>query len=251
MLSAVIFDLDGTLVDSEQQGHRIAFNDAFEAFGIADRWDPDRYRELLATTGGERRLLRWFADPASALSDRPEAERRQLAGDLHRWKTERFTELAASGAVPATEGVARLLDDLDGAGIVLAIATTGSRQWVDPLVHRVFGPRFSAVVTGDDVARRKPDPEAYLLALDRLGVGAAGAVAIEDSGPGWRSAHDAGLACVVVANPETDLATVAGADLILDGFDAREPVIDRYGVMAGRPLGHEALMTFLDAVGGA
>ena len=250
MLKAVIFDLDGTLVDSEQQGHRVAFNDAFEAFGLPDRWDPDRYRDLLSTTGGERRLLRWFSDPASSLSDRPEGERRQLAAALHGWKTERFAELAASGAIPATEGAARLLDDVDGAGIALAIATTGSRHWVNPLVERMFGlGRFAAVVAGDEVAHRKPDPEAYLQTLDRLGIGAAAAVAIEDSGPGWRAARDAGLACVIVANPETDLAEVADADLIVDGFDSRQPVLDRHGVMAGRPLDHETLMTVLAAAG--
>ena len=244
MLSAVIFDLDGTLVDSEQQGHRVAFNDAFAAFGLPDRWDPDRYRELLSTTGGERRLLRWFAD-------RPEGERRQLAADLHRWKTARFAELAASGAIPAAEGVAWLLDDISGAGIAVAIATTGSRQWVDPLVDRVFGlGRFAAIVTGDDVTRRKPDPEAYVLTLDRLGVGAAGVVAIEDSGPGWRAARDAGLACVVVANPETDMDEVAGADLLVTGFGAAQPVLDRYGVMAGRRLDHAVLRAFVDAVSG-
>jgi len=250
MLLAVIFDLDGTLVDSEQQGHRIAFNDAFEAFGIPDRWDTERYRELLSTTGGERRLFHWFEDPASSLAGRPEAERRALAGELHRWKTGRFVSLAADGVIPATEGAERLLDDVAGAGIALGIATTGSRQWVDPLVDRLFGlERFAAVVTGDEVAHRKPDPEAYLLALDRLGIGAEEAVAVEDSGPGWAAADRAGLACVVVANRETIMEDVEGADLIVDGFGSSVAVRDRYSVMAGRPLDHETLVTFLDAAG--
>jgi putative hydrolase of the HAD superfamily len=88
-----------------------------------------------------------------------------------------------------------------------------------PLLHKVFGrDRFEVVVAGDDVTRRKPDPEAYLVALERLGVAATRAVAVEDSGPGWESAHAAGVACVVVANDETDRATVERADLLLDGF---------------------------------
>ena len=128
MLKAVILDLDGTLVDSEQQGHRVAFNLAFEAFGLPDRWDPERYRQLLSVSGGERRLFGWLSSPDSSFSDRPEAERREMAGSLHRWKTQRFAELAAAGEIPAQPGAVRLVEQLESAGVTLAIATTGSRQ---------------------------------------------------------------------------------------------------------------------------
>jgi len=219
-LDAVIFDLDGTLVDSEQQGHRVAFNAAFEALGLPDRWDPDLYRRLLVTTGGERRLYAWLSSDASSFSDRPEEERREMARALHRWKTERVESMAAAGQIPAREGVAAWLDDLASHGVRLAVATTGSRQWTLPLLATLFGlERFEVVVAGDDVTERKPDPEAYLVCLERLGVAADRAVAVEDSGPGFASAQAAELCCVIVANDETDRAAVASADLVLEQFD--------------------------------
>lgn len=240
MLQAVIFDLDGTLVDSEQYGHRVAFNDAFEAFGLPDRWSPERYRDLLAVTGGERRLFAWLSGPESSCAERPEAERHEMAAALHRWKTGRVQAMAASGSIPARDGVGDWLEELTASGIRLAVATTGSRQWAIPLLDKVFGrDRFEVVVAGDDVAHRKPDPEAYVLALTRLGLDPTAVVAVEDSGPGWESARDACLTCAVVANDETDLATVAGAPLILDGFGPAARIIeDRFAVMNSDPTTH-------------
>ncbi len=252
MLAAVIFDLDGTLVDSEQRGHRVAFNDAFEAFALPDRWTPERYRELLAVTGGERRLYAWLSSPESSFCDRPEPEQRQMAKALHRWKTDRVEAMAAAGAIPAREGVGLWLEDLAGHGIRLAVATTGSRQWAIPLLDQAFGKdRFEVVVAGDDVARRKPDPEAYQLALSRLGIDHTEAVAVEDSGPGWESARAAQVACVIVANAETNLETVADAPLIIDGFGPSPRVLtDRFHVMksgAGNVTGATAVIERLIA----
>ena len=252
MLKAVIFDLDGTLVDSEQRGHRIAFNQGFEAFGLPDRWDPELYRELLKTSGGERRLLDWFSRPESCLHDRPEAERRQIAAALHRWKTDRFAELATAGDIPPLEGARRVVDEVARAGVTLAIATTGSRRWVEPLVDKLFGwNRFSTVVTGEDVEQLKPDPEAYVVTLRHLGLGPEEALAIEDSGNGWHAARSAGIACLVVANAETAMDEVADASLVIDGFgrDVRppRPVIDRYTMWRDRWPSAEVLAEFLAA----
>ncbi len=212
---AVILDVDGTLVDSERDGHRVAFNAAFAEFGLPWRWEVEEYGRLLAVTGGQSRLHAYLEEQGV-----PAAERAELVPSLHRRKTELFLDLVTAGEVPARPGVCRFLDEVADAGLRLAVATTGSLAWVEPLLARHFGSdRFETVVGGDDVKETKPDPAAYLVALDRLGLPPAAAVAIEDSVPGLGSARNAGVCCVVVTNDYTAGGDFAGAALVVDGFD--------------------------------
>lgn len=217
----MLFDVDGTLVDSERDGHRVAFNEAFAEAGLPDRWDVPHYRELLAVTGGEARLLHYFATARSAAGSAPvaEADWPALAKRLHRVKTERFQAMVLAGRIPLRAGVRRLVDELTSAGIRLGVVTTGSPEWVEPLLAGHFGPgRFAVVVTNREVSILKPDPSAYLLALDRLEADPAAVVAIEDSGPGLAAATAAGIACVVTGNDETRFEEVASAPLVLEGL---------------------------------
>lgn len=216
-LEAVIVDLDGTLADSERFGHRVAFNAAFEQLGLPDRWAQEEYGDLLRIPGGKERLSHHLAARGMAPS-----EIDAYVPELHTRKNEAFLGLASQGRIPARPGAARLLDEIDRAGLRLGLATTGSREWVVPLVDKLFGPgRFDVVVTGDEVPAKKPDPAAYELALDRLGIDAAGAVAVEDSPQGLASAHGAGLPCVVVVNDYTRRYDYSDADLVVDGFGER------------------------------
>ncbi len=213
-LSAVVFDVDGTLVDSERDGHRVAFNRAFADFGLPYRWDEDVYGLLLRVTGGQRRIDGYLADQGVA-----EDERARLAPALHRHKTQLLQRMIGEGALEPRPGVVRLLSELADAGCRLAVATTGSRGWVDHLLERLIpGIDFEVVVTGDEVAGRKPDPEAYVVALDRLGTTTADTLAVEDSYEGLAAAKAAGLACVVVTNGYTAGHDLTAADLVLDGF---------------------------------
>ena len=213
-LRAVIFDVDGTLVDSERDGHRVAFNRAFEEAELPDRWDVELYGKLLEITGGERRLNSYLEQQSV-----PAAEREQLARRLHARKTEIFTEMASHGEITPRAGVRELLDELGDAGVRLAVATTGSSVWVNPMLDRLFGPgRFEAVVTSEEAPIRKPDPSAYRIALERLAIAPRAAVAVEDSRNGLRAAKSAGLACVVVVNDYTREHDLGEADLVLDGF---------------------------------
>ncbi len=210
-LRAVVFDLDGTLADTERDGHRVAFNEAFEAAGLPYRWDVEEYGRLLAITGGRRRLEHYLRDHGHE-----PAEAESLAADLHRDKTERFTALVRSGAVSARPGVRELVAELRAAGIATAVATTGRDAWVGPLLEQLFEPEaFDVVVTGDDVSELKPDPEVYHMTLQRLGAPARHTVAVEDSALGLQAALRAELRCVVVPNDYTRDQDFTGAAAVL------------------------------------
>lgn len=210
---AVVFDVDGTLVDSERHGHRVAFNLAFEEFGLAYRWAEDEYGKLLRLTGGRRRIEHYLEGAGMG------EERVALAASLHERKTAIMTGLIEDGRIAARPGACRLLAELAAAGTVLAVATTGSRGWVEKVLARSTpGVEFAVVVTGSDVEARKPDPEAYRRAVELLGVPAAEVVAVEDSAEGLKSALGAGLRCAVVVNGYTEDHDLGGADIVLDGF---------------------------------
>lgn len=247
MLQAVIFDVDGTLVDSERDGHRVAFNRAFEEFGLPDRWEPEYYGELLHTTGGLRRI-----DQHLAARGMPEEERQRLVPELHRRKTEIFREMVANRMLQPRPGVPRFLADLTRDGLRLAVATTGTRSGVVPLVHGLFGDDcFEVEITRDEAPQLKPDPSAYVEALKRLELEPGDAVAVEDSRNGLLSAAGASLRCVVLVNAYTQDHDLSGADLIMDGFgepDAPARVLsDPHGLRPGGVLGADTLRRLPEA----
>jgi HAD superfamily hydrolase (TIGR01509 family) len=216
-LRAVIFDVDGTLVDSERDGHRVAFNLAFEEAGLPDRWDVATYGELLRVTGGGRRIAHWFEQQGRA-----PGEAQALAARLHPRKTDLMRDLIAQGRIQARPGVAALIDDLRSRNIAVHVATTGTRAWVDPLLSTVFGDVFDTVVTGTEVTDLKPSPAAYLEVLRITGCAPDRTIAIEDSANGVRAAAAADLRCVAVPNDYTRDDDLSAARIVVDGFgDAR------------------------------
>ncbi len=224
-LRAVIFDVDGTLADTERDGHRVAFNEAFEAAGLNYRWSIEEYGELLATTGGRRRIERYLRSKGHS-----PAEAGTMASQLHQDKTRRFAALVRTGAIEARPGAAELINALRAGGTAVAVATTGTKDWVLPLLDTLFGlDVFDIVVTGSDVTDLKPDPAVYLETLDRLDLTPTGVVAVEDSANGVQAAVSAGLRCVVVVNGYTRDQDFSGAVAVLDDFARPGGVGVRHG----------------------
>jgi HAD superfamily hydrolase (TIGR01509 family) len=241
-LTAVIFDVDGTLVDSERMGHRVAFNDAFARAGLPDRWTAEQYGELLRITGGHRRIAAYFLErgytPADCVA---------LADELHPVKTALFRQMARNGAIPLRPGVRRLVGSLKRHGVRLFVATTGQREWVEPLLDFHFGrSTFERVVTGGDVAALKPDPEVFRSVIEGAKLQPSGVVAVEDSGNGLRAAHGAGIPCLVVANEYTG-SDVAEADLVVSGFGPHAAPL--YGGAGPLPHGLVTLETIASLAG--
>lgn len=223
-LRALIWDVDGTLAETERDGHRIAFNAAFEALGLPWRWGEARYGELLEVTGGRERLLR-------DMSTQPEApteptEREALARQLHALKNARYAQIVGAGGIPLRPGVGALMDDCRSAGLPMAIATTTSRSNVEALLGAHLGSgwqrAFAAVVCAEDAPRKKPDPQAYHRVLERLGLAPHEALAIEDSSPGVRACVAAEVPVVVTRSVYFAGADVRGALAIGPGLERRE-----------------------------
>ncbi|MBC7303634.1 MAG: HAD-IA family hydrolase [Nocardia sp.] len=218
-LRAVIFDVDGTLVDSERDGHRVAFNEAFAEAGLPDRWDVQEYGKLLKVAGGAQRLTFWFEQHGTA-----PAEARELAQQLHRDKTRIMRQMASDGHIRARPGARELIERLRSRGVRLHVATTGTRAWVEPVLKHAFGAPFDTVTTGTEVPVLKPSPAVYLDVLIQIGLSAEHAVAVEDSANGVRSAVAAGLRCVAAQNAYTRTDDLSAAVLVADGLDDPELV---------------------------
>lgn len=211
-LKAVIFDVDGTLADTERDGHRVAFNEAFAAAGLDYRWDVQEYGDLLTQPGGRQRLTRYLRSKGH-----PADEAAALAAELHRDKTQRFAERVRAGAMEPRPGTVELISALRAEGVRTAVATTGTDGWVLPLLDHLFGlDAFEVVVTGSEITDLKPDPAAYLEVLRRLGLAPAAVMAVEDSANGVRAAVAAGLRCVAVVNDYTRDQDLSGAVAVLD-----------------------------------
>jgi HAD superfamily hydrolase (TIGR01509 family) len=219
-IEALIFDVDGTLADTEE-AHRVAFNLAFERYRLGWVWQPDEYRELLQVTGGKERMT-IYIDTLPL----PDAERRRLSTmvpDIHAEKTRFYSSFVADGAVPLRPGVANLLDEALANGCKLAIASTTTAVNIDALLQSTLGPgaldMFEAIACGDQVRAKKPAPDVYQLALRGLDMLPEHAIAFEDSINGLRAANSAGLRTVVTPNFWTEGGDFSAAALVLPSLD--------------------------------
>ena len=218
-LDALLFDVDGTLADTERDGHRVAFNKAFADAGLDWNWTPEIYGDLLEVTGGKERI-RHFLDKYRPPFD-PPADLDAFIAELHAAKTEHYKRLMVSPGLPLRPGVERLLREARQAGLRLAIATTTTPANVTALLTHSLAPDaeewFEVIAAGDIVPAKKPAPDIYLWAMEQMGLGPDRCLAFEDSENGVRAARDAGLKSILVTvNDYTRDHDFEGAALVLD-----------------------------------
>jgi HAD superfamily hydrolase (TIGR01509 family) len=219
MLQALIFDCDGVLVDTELDGHRVSFNQAFQEAGLSTYWSAERYGELLLTAGGKERMRRDFDENGWPVGV---AEKDALIANLHKLKTNIFMDLISAGKLPLRPGVQRIIDEAIAKNITLAVCSTSNERAVQSVVDVLLGPQRSAKITvfaGDVVAVKKPAPDIYNLAAKTLNLNPSQCMVIEDSNNGLRAAKAAGMRCIVTKSTYTQDEDFTSADRIVNDLD--------------------------------
>ena len=231
-LQALIFDVDGTLADTERDGHRVAFNRAFAEANLEWDWSEELYGELLGITGGKERI-RHYLD--TYLPDfRVEGDLADFISTLHQSKTRHYTEMLGEGMIPLRPGVERLINEARDAGLRLAIATTTTPANVEALLSNTLGPEsmewFEVIAAGDIVPAKKPAPDIYTWAMAQMGLEPADCIAFEDSRNGILSANDAGLQAIISVNGYTQEDDFSGAPLVVSQWGEPD---NSFEVLAG------------------
>ena len=215
-IQAIVFDVDGTLADTED-GHRIAFNKAFQLSGLDWHWDVPLYHRLLAVTGGKERIRYFVERHATDVASRPDFN--ALVAALHATKTEHYVRLVASGQLPLRPGVARLISEARTSGLRLAIATTTTPENVEALLRAAMAPDamswFEVIGAGDVVPAKKPAPDIYHWVLERLDLAPDACLALEDSENGLAASLGAGIPTLVTENAYTRGQNFTGALAVL------------------------------------
>ncbi len=214
-LRAIFFDQDGVIIDTEKDGHRVAFNEAFKSFGYDFSWDVERYHRLLQIAGGKERMRHYFKEEG-LFTDLSEKELDAFIKDLHKKKTEIFISLIESGKLPLRAGIKRIMKEAMDEGLKLGVCTTANERSAKAIANGLLKEiQFEFVLAGDVVKKKKPDPEIYLMGLQKSGLAPRQCIVVEDSRNGILAAKAAGLRVVATTNVYTEREDLSDADIIL------------------------------------
>jgi HAD superfamily hydrolase (TIGR01509 family) len=214
-IKAIIFDQDGVIIDTERDGHRVAFNETFKEFGFDVEWDVEKYHELLQIAGGKERMKHYLQTEGFGVEVKPE-EVDGLIKKLHNRKTEVFLELIESGKLPLRPGIKRFMTEAMDEGLVLGVCTTSNEKAAHAIAHKILKDiNFKFVLAGDIVSKKKPDPEIYLLALKKTGLKPQECIVVEDSRNGVLAAKAAGMHVIATTNVYTEKEDLSQADIVV------------------------------------
>ncbi|MDE2118535.1 MAG: HAD-IA family hydrolase [Betaproteobacteria bacterium] len=235
-LKAIIFDVDGTLADTED-AHRIAFNKAFAESHLGWNWDAALYDKLLKVTGGKERI-KYFVETCLPGFQKP-ADYDGFVKHLHAVKTGHYNAMLREGRIPLRPGIKRLIAEAKQAGLKLAIATTTSPENVATLLRQGLGNNgealFDAIGCGDIVPHKKPAPDIYYWVLQQLHLNASDCIALEDSENGLRSSLAAGIKTFVIVNHYTRNQDFTGAAAVFDDLNDPESFCRAAGLPLSKP----------------
>ena len=224
-LGALLFDVDGTLADTEPDGHLPAYNRAFKEHGLDWKWTKTLYRKLLLVSGGRERIDHYLDAYEPALGSHDESirsDRKAWIERLHQSKSRHFRDRLEKGQVPLREGVTRLIREAGEAGLRIAIVTNATRATLEPFLDHALGQALRSyielTVCGDEVDRKKPAPDAYRQACERLGCAPSECVAIEDSNAGATAAYAARIPVLVTVNDDTRRQRFNAASAVVDSL---------------------------------
>ncbi len=244
-LKALIFDVDGTIANTEEDGHRVAFNQAFAKAGYDWNWSVDFYGKLLKIGGGEERIYYYLNQYQSQLKSQTNLE--ELAADLHQIKNQYYQERLEAGLIELRRGVKRLMTAAREQGISLAIATTSALPNVITLLEKKLDPDwFEVIGAGDMVPQKKPAPDVYQYVLNQLDLDPQHCIVFEDSNIGLTAASKLNLTTIVTVNDYTkDLDFSAATAVINHLGEPKNPMTVISGNLTGEYVTIESLKQLL------